>query len=416
VTLVDRRNFHLFQPLLYQVATGGLSPANIASPLRAVLARHANTRVLLGTVTGIDVAGRAVRLAYGGAVAYDTLVVAAGSSHHYFGHPEWEPLAPGLKTVEDATDIRSRVLRAFEDAERGGDEQRLRALLTFVIVGGGPTGVEMAGTISELARVTLRRDFRRIDPASARVLLLEGLDRVLPPFRPVLSERALALLRRLGVEVWTKARVTDIRPDGVTVRHDGRDVVIATHTVVWAAGVQASPLGKLLGEATGADVDRSGRVSVLPDLTLPGHPEIFVIGDMAAVRQHATQATSTPDGRGPDTLPGVAPVAIQQGRFVAEVIRRRLHRQAVKPFVYHDKGSMATIGRAAAVADLRWVWFSGHVAWLVWLFVHLLYLIQFQNRVLVLVQWAWSYMTRNRSARLITGDPCPPASALSRGG
>ena len=413
VTLIDRRNFHLFQPLLYQVATGQLSPANIAAPLRSVLRRQSNCRVLLGEVVDIDVTNRRVRLA-DGEVPYDILVLATGSTHHYFGHPEWEPLAPGLKTIEDATEIRRRVLRAFEAAERSPDPTHAKAAMTFVIVGGGPTGVEMAGTMCELARQTLRHDFRAINPAQARVLLIEGADRVLPPFRPPLSERARRALEGLDVEVWTKAIVTDIRAGVVTVTRDGAVVDVPTHTVVWAAGVQASPLGRTLAHATGAATDRQGRVQVQPDLTVPGHPEIFVIGDLAAVPRQAS-APATPGGPSPApaTLPGVAPVAIQQGRYVAAAVRARLRGSAAPPFHYHDKGSLATIGRASAVADLGWIWFSGYPAWLAWLFIHILYLIGFTNRLLVVTQWAWSYFTRGRSARLITGERDHPIRVVA---
>ncbi len=400
VTLLDRRNFHLFQPLLYQVATGALSPANIAAPLRAVLKRQANTRVLLAAATDVDVAGRRVVLDDGTAIPYDTLVVAAGAWHHYFGHPEWEAFAPGLKTVEDATEIRRRVLLAFEHAEREPDPERRRAWLTFVVVGAGPTGVELAGAIGELAHHTLRGNFRTFDPAEASVVLVEGTDRVLPPYPPPLSAKAAASLARLGVTVWTGAVVTDLGPDAVTVRRGDHVERIAAHTVLWAAGVQASPLGAALVRQTGASADRAGRVHVNADLTVPGHPEIFVIGDMALLQDPATGKP----------LPGVAPVAIQQGRYVAELIGRRLQGQTLPPFRYKDRGSMATIGRAAAVADLGWVRFSGLPAWLAWLFIHILYLIEFENRLLVLMQWAWNYFTRNRSARLVTWrDPQRPA-------
>jgi NADH dehydrogenase len=396
VTLLDRRNFHLFQPLLYQVAAGGLSPANIASPLRAVLKDQKNTRVLLAEVVDVDVAGRRVILS-DGTVPYDTLVVAAGARHHYFGHPEWEKLAPGLKTIEDATDIRRRVLLAFEAAERESDPARRQAWLTFVIVGAGPTGVELAGTIAELAHHTLRQNFRASDPASARILLLEGTDRVLPPFPPDLSTRAAEQLRDLGVTVRPNCIVTDVRPEGVTVQESKQTEHVPARTVLWAAGVDASPLAKVLAKATGASLDRAGRVAVQPDLTLPGHPELFVIGDMANFSH-----------QGGKPLPGVATVAMQQARYVAELIQKRLRSGTLPPFQYHDPGSMATIGRAAAVAMLgRWH-FSGYVAWLMWLFIHLINLIQFENRVQVLLQWAWAYVTRNRAARLITGEsPLP---------
>jgi NADH dehydrogenase len=392
VTLIDRRNFHLFQPLLYQVATGGLSPANIAAPLRSLLRRQRNAEVLLAEVTGIDVPGRRVLLGEE-AVGYDTLVVATGSRHAYFGHDEWEPVAPGLKDIEDATDIRRRVLLAFEAAERETDPDKQRAWLTFVLVGGGPTGVELAGAVGELAHHTLRGNFRRIDPASAQILLVEGADRVLPVFPPKLSEKAAASLRRLGVTVRAGALVTRVQPDSVEIRTGDRAERIAARTVLWAAGVQASSLGRVLAQATGAALDRAGRVAVQPDLTLPGHPEIFVIGDLALF----THQTGKP-------LPGVAPVAMQQGRYVADLIERRLRGQAVGPFRYRDKGNLATIGRSAAVADLGWLRIAGFFAWLLWLFVHLMYLAQFQNRLLVLMQWGWNYFTRNRAARLITGE------------
>jgi len=396
VTLLDRRNFHLFQPLLYQVATGTLSPANIAAPLRAILKRQENIRVLLAEAIDIDVSNRRVVLS-DGEVGYDTLIVAAGVRHHYFGRDEWERLAPGLKTIEDATEMRRRILVAFEAAEREGDPDRLRAWLTFVIVGGGPTGVELAGAVGEIARHTLARDFRAINPADARIVLVEGMDRVLPPYPASLSARAEAALNRLGVTVRTGAMVTDIQPDVITIRSGERNERISTRTVLWAAGVQASTLGGILASTTGAAVDRVGRVVVEPDLSVVGHPEIFVIGDLA----HFGHQTGKP-------LAGVAPVAMQQGRYVATLIMRRLRGETMPPFRYRDHGNMATIGRAEAVADLGWVRFSGFFAWLAWLFIHLINLVQFQNRVLVLIQWAWNYATWNRYARLITGkNPLP---------
>jgi NADH dehydrogenase len=399
VTLLDRRNFHLFQPLLYQVATGGLSPANIASPLRALLSRQANAQVLLAEVTGIDLANRQV-VHDGGTSPYDTLVVAVGTRDHYFGHDEWEKLAPGLKSIEDALEMRRRILLAFEAAERETEPERRQSWLTFVVVGGGPTGVELAGAVGELAHHTLRRNFRRIDPAQARVLLVEGLDRVLPTYPPQLSAKAVAALRRLGVTVRTGTMVTELRSDNVTLRTGERTESIPARTILWGAGVSASPLARLLAIATGAECDRAGRVHVQPDLTLPGHPEVFVIGDMA----HCKDETGKP-------LPGVAPVAMQQGRYVARTIDKRFRRDPMKPFLYRDMGSMATIGRAAAVADLGWIRLSGYLAWLVWLFIHILKLIEFQNRLLVLTQWAWNYCTRNRSARLITGSKPLPGDA-----
>jgi NADH dehydrogenase len=396
VTLLDRRNFHLFQPLLYQVATGVLSPANIASPLRAVLQRQKKARVLLAEVTGIDVPDRRVLLS-DGEMSYDTLVIATGARHHYFGHDEWEALAPGLKTIEDATDMRRRILLAFEAAERETDPERLRALLTFVLVGAGPTGLELAGALADVARYTLKHDFRAINTAQARILLLEGMERVLPPYPPKLSAKAAAALARLGVTVWTDTVVTDIQPGVVTVCRHGQSERIAAHTVLWAAGVLASPLGKLLAQATGAALDRAGRITVEPNLTLPGHPELFVIGDLALFPY-----------QGGKPLPGVAPVAIQQGRYVARLIDSRLRGQTRPAFRYKNLGNMAVIGRGVAVADLGWLRIAGSPAWLAWLFIHMINIIQFHNRLLVLVQWGWTYITRNRSARLITGaSPLP---------
>jgi NADH dehydrogenase len=397
VTLVDRRNFHLFQPLLYQVATGALSPADIAAPLRAVLRRQRNVRVLLGDVTGIDTARRQVQLR-DGSCEYDTLVVATGSHHQYFGHDAWAARAPGLKTVEDATHIRSRILGAFEAAERAGasDLETVRACLTFVIVGGGPTGVEMAGAVAEIAHDTLAHDFRAIDPSETRILLVEAADRILTTFPDRLSASAARALERLGVTVHTGARVTEIGSDAVDIHLDGRVQRIPTRTVIWAAGVQASSLGRVLADATGVALDRAGRVVVEPDTSLAGHPEIFVIGDLACY----THQNGTP-------LPGVAQVAIQQGRYVARLIAARLRGETRPPFRYRDLGNLATIGRAAAVADFGRVRLDGFPAWFVWVFVHLMHLVDFENRVLVFMQWVWSYITRNRAARLITNGTPP---------
>ena len=401
ITLLDRRNFHLFQPLLYQVATGGLSPANIAAPLRAVLKRQRNVSVVLGEATGFDLAARRV-LTRDGSISYDTLIVAAGTRHHYFGRDDWAALAPGLKTIEDATTIRRRILLAFEEAERATDEAARAAWLTIVIVGGGPTGVELAGAIGELAHWTFRGNFRRIDPASARILLVEGGPTILTSYPDPLPASAIASLARLGVTVMTGARLVGLDAQGVTIERDGARESIAARTTLWAAGVQGSPLGRALlagaGSAGAAGLDRAGRVLVQPDLTLPGHPEVFVIGDLAAM-----------NGMDGTPLPGVAPVAMQQGRHAARAIATRLAGGTPPPFVFRDPGSMATIGRAAAVAVIGRLRLSGYVAWLAWLFVHLMNLVQFENRVLVLAQWAWNYVTRNRSARLITGDPPPGA-------
>jgi NADH dehydrogenase len=392
VTLVDRRNFHLFQPLLYQVATGALSPANIAAPLRSIVKRQRNTRVLLACVSGFDLKRRTV-LTDAGEIPYDVLVVATGATHAYFGHDAWERWAPGLKTIEDATEIRRRILLAFEEAEVATDPARRKALLTFVIVGAGATGAELAGALAEIARRTLRDDFRTIDPAEARILLVEAGPRVLSTYPEDLSEKARTQLSSLGVEVRLGVSVVDVRDGAVDVQAPGGRETIEAATVLWAAGVAASPLGAALARATGAGTDRAGRVRVAPDLTLPGHPEVFVIGDLMTL----TAADGKP-------LPGVAPVAMQQGRHVARAIEARLAgRTGPGPFRYRDKGSMATIGRGRAVADLGFVRFGGYPAWLAWLFIHLMYLVQFGNRVLILVQWAWNYLTWNRSARLITG-------------
>ncbi len=393
LTLVVRRNFHLFQPLLYQVATGQLSPANIATPLRGVLRKQRNTIVLMGEVTDFDLAGRQVLLA-DGRLGYDSLLVATGTSHHYFGHPEWEPVAPGLKTIEDATTMRRRILTAFEQAERCEDKARQQALLTFVIVGGGPTGVELAGAIAELAHHTLRGNFRRINPASARVLLLEAGPRILPTYPPELSTKAERSLAQLGVTVQKDTMVTDIHPEQVTVRTGDHSQVLPTHTILWGAGVQASPLASALAKASGAELDRAGRVQIGSDCTLPGHPEVFVLGDMASFLHQ----TGKP-------LPGVAQVAMQMGRYAADTIQRRLAGQSpLGPFHYKDRGNMATIGRAVAVAEVGWLRLSGYLAWLIWLFIHLTYLITFGNRVLVLIQWAWNYWTRGRSGAVDYGE------------
>ncbi len=398
VTLVDRRNFHLFQPLLYQVATGELSPANIASPLRYILKRQKNVHVLLGEAVDFRVDQKTLVLR-DGEIAYDTLVVAAGSGNNFFGHPEWARFAPGLKTVEEATEIRRKVLMAFERAERQTDPAKLAAELTFVVVGAGPTGVELVGSLSEIARDTMSQEFRSIRPGSARIMLVDAVDRVLPIYPPELSAKALKALAKLGVEVWTKTFVTGIDETGLTVKRNDREEHIDSRTVLWAAGVQASPLGRALATPTSRPVERGGRLAVQPDLTLPGFPEIFVIGDLAQC--------AGADGK---PLPGVAPVAIQQGKYVARQIMGRQEKRAIEPFRYRDYGSMATIGRAAAVADLGWVRFDGVLAWLAWLFIHLMYLVGFEDRLLVFTQWAWNYFTRNRGARLITGNHPPDAA------
>jgi len=396
VTLIDRCNYHLFQPLLYQVATGSLSPANIAAPLRQILRRQKNTKVLLAEAVHIDAAKRRVILS-DGAIDYDTVVVATGATHQYFGHDEWEKFAPGLKTVEDATAMRRRILLAFEAAERERDPEKLRAWMTFVIVGGGPTGAELAGALGEIANDTLRHDFRDIDPSTARIILVEGADRALPAYPPKLSEAARQMLVRLGVTVRTGAMVTGIQEDSVTIREGDRTETIPTRTILWAAGVLASPLGRILSQEAGAKLDNAGRVVVEPDMSIPGHPEIFVIGDLS----NFSHQTGKP-------LPGVAQPAIQQGHYVGKLIRARLQNKKLHAFHYFDTGNLATIGRGAAVADLNWLQLSGMPAWFIWIFIHLLYIVQFQNRLLVLMQWAWLYLTFDRSARLITGEnPLP---------
>jgi NADH dehydrogenase len=391
VTLIDRRNFHLFQPLLYQVATGWLSPANIASTLRAALKDQKNAQVLLAEATGFDLDQRRVILG-DGQITYDTLIVATGSHHHYFGNERWQAVAPGLKTIEDATEIRRRIFLAFETAERESDAAKLEALLTFAIVGGGPTGVELAGALGEIAHDTLKHDFRRIDPSKTRILLIEGGERILPTYPEELSTKASALLKNLGVTVRVNALVSDISAEAVTIKQGKTSERIPCRTVIWAAGVQASPLGQILAKSSGAKLDRAGRIEVESDLTIAGHPEIFVIGDLA---NYAHQ-TGKP-------LPGIAPVALQQGRYVARVIAARIKEQQLPSFHYRDRGAMAIIGRASAVVDLGRLRFSGYFAWLAWLFVHLINLIEFENKILVLVQWGWYYVNRNRAARLIVG-------------
>ncbi|MGC1202027.1 MAG: NAD(P)/FAD-dependent oxidoreductase [Candidatus Acidiferrales bacterium] len=396
LTLIDRCNYHLFQPLLYQVATGSLSPANVASPLRGILHKSKNTTVLFAEATRIDAASHRVILS-DGEIPYDTLIVATGSSHQYFGHDQWEKIAPGLKNIDDATAMRGRILLAFEAAERETDPENLVAWMTFVIVGGGPTGVELAGALGEIANDTLKHDFRHIDPRQTRIILVEGTDRVLPSYPPSLSAAAKKMLERLSVTVRTGAMVTDVQAHAVTVRTGDRDETIPTRTVLWAAGVLASPLGRLLGKDAGAPLDRAGRVIVEPNLTVPGHPEIFVVGDLA----NFSHQTGKP-------LPGVAQPAIQEGRHAGRTIAARLRGAKTKPFHYFDKGNLATIGRGKAVADLNWLRLSGLPAWLIWIFVHLFYIVQFQNRILVFCQWAWLYITFDRSARLITGEhPLP---------
>ena len=391
ITLIDKRNFHLFQPLLYQVATGALSPADISSPLRAVLSKSKNTKVLLGEVNDIDTNDQKVMVG-AEAVPYDTLIVATGAKHSYFGKDNWEEFAPGLKTVEDAIEMRRKIFIAFEAAENESDPIKRQALLTFVIVGGGPTGVELAGAIAELATKTLKEDFRNIDTSETRVLLLEGLDRILPPFAPELSHIAEVSLTALGVDVQTKTLVTHIENDIVTIKQGDEVKEIAAKTVLWAAGVKASPMGKVLTEKTGVESDRAGRVIVEPDLSIKGFPNIFVVGDLANFAHQNDKP-----------LPGVAPVAMQEGEYVAKLIQKRLKGETLRPFKYVDRGSLAMIGQHAAVVDLGFIKLRGFFAWFVWLFIHIYFLIEFDNKLVVMIQWLWSYFTRNRGARLITG-------------
>jgi NADH dehydrogenase len=391
VTLIDRTNHHTFQPLLYQVAMAGLSPAEIAQPIRSIVHRQANATVLMADATRVDLEGRRVELSDGESIAWDFLVVACGADTAYFGHDAWARVAPGLKSIEDAIDIRQRVLLAFELAEREHDAKKQQELLSFVVIGGGPTGVELAGALAELAKYVLARDFRSIDPRLTKVTLLEAGPRILQAFPPSLSERAVEELGELGVEVRTGARVSSIEPGQVALGEESLPCSVA----IWAAGVQANPLTRTL---QGAPLDRSGRVLVLPDLTIPGHPRAFVIGDAASVM-----------GKDGKPVPGVSPVAMQEARAVARSIRSIAAGGAPIVFAYRDKGSMATIGRSRAVAEIGSIHLSGLIAWLAWLLIHLIYLVGFRNRVVVLITWAWSYLTYRRGARLITGYGAPDA-------
>ena len=394
VTLIDKRNFHLFQPLLYQVATGTLSPADIASPLRVILSKHKNTQVLLDKVVDIDPEAKKVHLEDREALSYDALVVATGVSHHYFGNDQWQEDAPGLKTVEDALEMRRRIFMAFEAAEKETDPEKRKALLTFVVVGGGPTGVELAGAIAEIAHQSVKDDFRDIDTTQAKVLLFEGMDRILPPYPEECSAEALKALEKLGVEVQTKTLVTNIADNSVTYRQGDTSTTINAHTILWAAGVRASFMGKVLADRAGAELDRAGRVIVEPDLSLKEHSNIFVIGDLANFPH-----------QGERPLPGVAPVAMKEGEYVADLIAKRARRIEVAPFSYKDFGSMAVIGQNKAVANLNFAKFSGFVAWIIWVFAHIYYLIEFDNKLIVMIQWAWNYITQGRGARLITEKP-----------
>jgi NADH dehydrogenase len=397
ITLIDKHNYHLFQPLLYQVATGALSPADIATPLRRILGKQKDTTVILDEAVDFDPAGKKVILK-DGEISYDSLIVATGSTHHYFGNDQWEKFAPGLKTIEDATEIRGAILRAFEKAEKDVNPDNVKKHLTFVIVGGGPTGVELAGALREIAGDTLKRDFRRIKTGEARIILVEGMDEPLPAFPRSLSARTRKALLRMGIEVRTGCLVTRLDEDSailkckVREREDGYQTeTIHTSNIIWAAGVKASPLGVKLAQKTGCQTDKAGRVIVQEDLSLQGFPDIFVIGDLARCR----------DDKG-EPLPGLAPVARQQGKYVARLLKNRLKNKKTGRFRYINFGVMATIGRSAAVVNLRFLRFTGFLAWLFWLFLHLMYIVEFENRLLVFVQWAWNYFTRNRSARLIT--------------
>ena len=405
LTVVDRRNFHLFQPLLYQVATGALSPGEIAQPLRSILRRHRNTTVLLGEAVGLDPDKRQVVLSDGGSIGYDTLIVATGARHSYFGHDDWASSAPGLKSIEDALEIRRRILVAFEAAEREHDDERRLEWMTFLVVGGGPTGVELAGAMGEIANDTLRNDFRTIFPPESHIVLLEAMDRILPAYPASLSKAAVRQLERLGVRVRTGTKVVGVDEHSVTVEEAGVAERIPAKTVLWAAGVQASSFAGAVAKALDIETDRSGRLPVEADLTLAGHPEIFVVGDLAISKRE--------DGR---PVPGVAPAAIQEGTYAAKTVLRRVRGEAAPPFRYVDKGDVAVIGRLRGIANIPWLGpfgrLRGFVAWVMWLTIHIFYLIGFANRIVVVIRWAWSFFTRGRSTRLITGSELlPPIEA-----
>lgn len=403
ITLIDRRNFHLFQPLLYQVATGSLSPADVAAPLRAVLSRQKNVEVLLGEAVDIDPAAKTVTLADGGVFPYDTLIIATGSQTSYYGKDEWRGSAPSLKSIEEATAMRHKMLYAFERAERAESDEEARAWLNFVIVGAGATGLELAGALAEIAHQTLRHDFRRIRPQDAHILLLEGGPRVLGSYPQDLSAKAAKLVEKLGVTVLTDAMVDSIDAEGVTYQHEGKQLSLAARTVLWAGGVTATPFARQVAQRLGVPTDKSGRFTVNADLTLPGHPEIFALGDLA----HSLDERGQP-------LPGVAQVAIQGGHYAGKAIAARLKGKAVAPFKYFNKGDMAVIGRAAAVANIFGFHVSGFPAWFVWVFIHLLYIVEFQSRVMVFIQWGFLYLTFSRSARLITGESSPDSRPVPK--
>lgn len=405
VTLIDKRNFHLFQPLLYQVATGSLSPSDISAPLRSILSRQKNAKVLMEEAIDIDPETQHVKTNQG-LIPYDSLIIATGVSHHYFGNDQWKDTAPGLKTVEDAIEMRRRIFSAFEAAEKETDLEKRKALLTFVVVGGGPTGVELAGAIAELANNTLKHDFRSIDTTEARILLVEGLDRVLPPYPADLSVKAAESLTKLGVTVLTKTKVTQIEGETLTIEHDDQTETISAKTILWAAGVKASGVGRVISERTGASLDRVGRVMVNSDLSVPNHANIFIIGDLA----HCAD----PEGK---PYPGVAPVAMQEGKYVARLIQARLQSRSLPAFSYRDFGSLAVIGQNTAVANLGGLHLSGFIAWFIWIVAHIYFLIEFNNKLVVMIHWTWSYITRGRGARLITNTtsaPIDPPIARSR--
>ncbi len=402
ITLLDKRNFHLFQPLLYQVATGSLSPAEIAVPLRSILSHQKNVEVLLGEAVDIDPQSKSVLLADGDAFPYDTLIIATGSQTSYYGNDQWRENAPSLKSVEEATRMRHKLLYAFERAERAETEAEERAWLTFVIVGAGATGLELAGALAEIAHHTLKHEFRRIRPQEARIILMEGGPRVLSPYPEDLSAKAEKLVKNLGVEIMLDAFVTDIDPECVSYKHGETSANLPARTVFWAGGVTTTPFARKVAERLNTETDRNGRFKVNPDLTVPNHPEIFVLGDLAL----------SSDAKG-NPLPGVAQVAIQGGRYAAKLVKARLAGRTLPPFKYFDKGDMAVIGRAAAVANIFGVHVSGFIAWFIWLFIHLIYIVEFQSRILVMIQWGFLYLTFSRSARLITGElnsdnPSPP--------
>jgi NADH:ubiquinone reductase (H+-translocating) len=400
VTLIDKRNFHLFQPLLYQVATGGLSPADISSPLRALLSRHKNVEVLMGEVTNIDPKKQTVKMRYR-EIAYDSLIVATGVTPQYFGNEHWSEKAPGLKTVEDALEMRRRIFISYEAAEKETDPEKRLDWLTFVIVGGGPAGVELAGALAELAHGTLKDDFRNIDTSKSQIILLQGADRILPTYPPSLSDKAKASLERLGVIVRTGTRVFDINNNVLTIGQGDTEEKITARTILWAAGTKASGMGKMLADSTGVELDRMGRVMVTPEFNVPEYDNIFVVGDLAYYAYQNGQP-----------LPGIAPVAMQEGQYVARLIKSRIEGKAIAPFRYFDWGNLAVIGKHEAVVDMGFFKLSGLLAWLVWMFIHVFYLLEFDNKLIVTIQWAWSYFTLTKGARLITSPGEHPTIQL----